>query len=354
MNNTVVPKKRKISLKGRGKELSDTKRQLEILSKSIIDKDSFVSRLKSQGDFPLKRNKLEILQINLGYMCNLVCEHCHVDAGPDRKEIMDQETLKRCLEIIDRSDVHTVDLTGGAPEMNPHFEWFIKELSSRNVKPIVRSNLTILLSNKKYDHYPQLFKDNGVEVIASLPCYTRENVDKQRGEGVFSDSIEALKKLNKIGYGVQGTDLNLHLVYNPGGPSIAPSQDSLEGDYKTRLKEDFDITFNSLFTITNLPISRFLDYLLAAGRFEEYMMKLREAYNPVTVSNVMCRNTLSVKWNGDLYDCDFNQMLDLPVKDVKSINDLNLGKLLSSEIVVNEHCLGCTAGAGSSCQGALV
>lgn len=352
--SSVVEKNRKVSLKKKGNKLSDTKEQLKVLASTIIDGDSFNSRLKSNGVFPLKSKTLEILQINLGYMCNQVCEHCHVDAGPDRKEIMDKETLEKCLEIIDQTSVHTVDLTGGAPEMNPNFEWFLKELSKRQVQPIVRSNLTILVSNKKYDHFPDLFKESNVEVIASLPCYTEANTDKQRGDGVFSASIEALKKLNKIGYGLKDSGLNLHLVFNPGGPSIAPSQETLEKDYKVRLKEDFDIIFNNLYTITNLPISRFLDYLMAVDRLEEYMMKLREAFNPHTIDNVMCRNTVSVKWNGDLFDCDFNQMLDLPSKDVKNVFNLDLSKLDSREIVVHEHCLGCTAGAGSSCQGALV
>jgi radical SAM/Cys-rich protein len=352
--NSVEEKDRKVSLKAKGNQLSDTQKQLEYLRNSVIKDDNFSNKLRAFDSFPLKAKGIEILQINLGYMCNQVCEHCHVDAGPDRKEIMDKATLESCLAIIDSSDVHTVDLTGGAPEMNPHFEWFIKELSNRAVKPIVRSNLTILVSNKKYDHFPELFKSCGVEVIASLPCYTESNTDKQRGDGVFSSSIKALKLLNEVGYGIAGSGLALNLVFNPGGPSIAPDQKALEKDYKTRLKEDFDIVFNQLFTITNLPISRFLDYLLAVGRFEEYMQKLREAFNPATISNVMCRNTVSVKWNGDLYDCDFNQMLDLPLNGSKSIVDIDIEKLAKRPIVVHEHCLGCTAGAGSSCQGALV
>ena len=239
--------------------------------------------------------------------------------------------------------------------MNPHFKWFVKELSKRSVKTIVRSNLTILVSNKKYEKYAQFFADNKVVVIASLPCYTAENTDKQRGDGVFSDSIKALKNLNALGYGIDGSELELNLVFNPGGPSLPPSQKQLESDYKKQLGKQFDLVFNNLYTITNLPISRFLEYLLALGKYEEYMHKLADAFNPSSIEQLMCRNTLSVKWDGDLYDCDFNQMLDLkvqsPINNIKNFEETVLSK---RSIVVKQHCYGCTAGAGSSCQGALV
>ncbi len=343
------------SLKKRGSELAKAQEQLQILTESVAKTSSFSSKLRETGLFPLKPTQLEILQINVGYMCNQVCEHCHVDAGPDRKEIMTKETMNYCLKAIDNSTIHTVDLTGGAPEMNPHFKWFVQELTKRDVKVIVRSNLTILVANKNYRTYPEFFKENNVTVIASLPCYTKENVDKQRGDGVFSDSIEALLKLNELGYGKEGTGLELNLVYNPGGPSIAPAQEALEGDYKVRLKEDFGIEFNSLFCITNLPISRFLDYLLAIGRYDEYMEKLVNAYNPVAAENVMCRNTISVGWEGDLYDCDFNQMLVLGMdkKAPDNIRDFDEKSLSDRTITLHQHCFGCTAGAGSSCQGAI-
>jgi radical SAM/Cys-rich protein len=287
-------------------------------------------------------------------MCNQTCEHCHVDAGPDRKEIMSKETMLQCLQALDNSQIKTVDITGGAPEMNPHFLWFIEELSNRGLEIIVRSNLTILEANKKYQEYPELFVKYGVTVIASLPCYTEENTDKQRGTGVFNDSINALKKLNSLGYGIK-ENLKLHLVYNPGGPTVAPDQLSLEKDYKRELKSKFDIVFNNLYTITNLPISRYLDYLLVIGKYEEYMIKLVNAFNSNAVQNVMCINTLSVDWKGGLYDCDFNQMLELPLNNAapQTISEFNLSKIEGRNIVVNNHCYGCTAGAGSSCQGAI-
>ncbi len=344
------------SLKKRGSTLSNSKEQLEILESSVEVTDAFSKKLNEIGKMPLRSGALEILQINLGYMCNQVCEHCHVDAGPDRKEIMTKEIMNYCLKAIDTSEIHTVDLTGGAPEMNPHFKWFVEELSERGVKVIVRSNLTILVSNKRYREYPEFFKKNKIVVVASLPCYTEENVDKQRGIGVFSSSIEALKKLNELGYGQEGSDLELNLVFNPGGFSLPPDQKALEADYKAKLKHDFGIEFHNLFTITNLPISRFLDYLLVAGKYEEYMSKLVNAFNPVTVEEVMCRNTLSVGWKGELFDCDFNQMLELSLeqKSPQSIRDFNLELLEKRAIVTNQHCFGCTAGSGSGCQGALL
>lgn len=338
------------TLKKRGSLLAEAQTQIKKLAEPISGVEAFSKKVLN-GIKPLG---LEILQINLGYMCNMTCEHCHVDAGPDRKEIMSKEVLEACLNAIDRSDVKMVDLTGGAPEMNPHFEWFVEELTKRKVQTIVRSNLTILVSNKKYKEYPTFFKDNKVTVIASLPCYTEGNVDKQRGDGAFSKSIEALLVLNELGYGKKGTGLELNLVYNPGGPGLPPPQSSLELDYKRELKNNFNLEFNSLYTITNLPISRFLDYLLAAGRYEEYMLKLHEAYNPATLNGVMCTNTLSVDWEGNLYDCDFNQMLRLKVaSSIGNIRDFNLNELSKRKVAVGNHCYGCTAGAGSSCQGSL-
>jgi len=322
--------------------------QVDILSNSSTEITSFSQKMDDIGLFPLTPRKLEILQINVGYMCNQQCVHCHVDASPYRTEITPKDVLEACLSVLDESEVETVDLTGGAPEMNPHFEWLIQELSMRNVEIIVRSNLTILMEGK-FKSYPELFKKHG-----SLPCYTEENTDKQRGDGVFVKSIEALRKLNSLGYGLED-DLKLHLVFNPGGPSIAPSQQKLEDDYKVRLKEDFGITFNNLYTITNLPIARYLEYLLNVDRYEDYMMLLANSFNSSAASEVMCRNTLSVDWNGDLFDCDFNQMLQLPVavKSSRNIRDFNMEELNQRQIVLNNHCYGCTAGEGSSCQGAL-
>ncbi len=305
---------------------------------------------------PFKPTEIEILQVNVGYMCDLTCEHCHVDAGPDRKEIMTKETMQLCLDAIDQSKVNTVDLTGGAPELNPNFKWFVSEIRKRNVDIIVRSNLTILVSNQKFRTYPSFFKENGVQVIASLPCYTEENTDSQRGKGVFEKSIESLQVLNSLGYGKDGSALQLHLVYNPGGPSLPPPQKSLEQDYKHILKDRYDVEFHNLYTITNLPISRFLDLLLATGRYEEYMEKLAVAFNPAAAEGVMCRNTVSVSWDGYLYDCDFNQMLQLKVSGQapQHISEFSYKDLMNRVIVTGQHCYGCTAGAGSSCQGALV
>lgn len=340
------------SLKRRGSYLAKAANQVQLLEKDRLHGMRFSEKLKTNNQFPLRPAMIEILQLNLGYMCDLTCEHCHVDAGPDRKEIMTKETLEQVLKIVDQTEVKTVDLTGGAPEMNPHFIWLVEELSKRNVKTIVRSNLTILVSNKKFKTYPEFFKNHKVEVIASMPCYTKENVDKQRGSGVFNRSIEALHNLNALGYGIEGTDLKLHLVYNPGGASLPPDQKSLENDYKVRLKEDWDIAFNNLFTITNLPISRYLDFLLAANKYEDYMETLINAFNPLAAENVMCKNTLSVDWEGYLYDCDFNQMLKLKVASERQyISSFDYHAIMDRTIVTGQHCYGCTAGAGSSCQG---
>jgi len=348
------------SLKAQSNKLSSTKYQLEVLeeiSKEGNNIKRFEDNLQTYGMFPIKSKELEILQVNVGKMCNQICTHCHVDAGPDRKEIMTRATMQHCLDALRQAPfVHTVDLTGGAPEMNPNFLWFVDEISKLGVKTIVRSNLTILVSNKKFHSYPEFFAKHKVTIIASLPCYTEENTDKQRGNGVFQKSIEALKILNSVGYGKDETGLELHLVYNPIGPSLPPPQDKLQSDYKKILLEDFGISFNNLYTITNLPISRFLEYLLALGKFESYMEKLVNSFNPSTIDGLMCRNTLSVSWDGKLYDCDFNQMLELETGNgsPKHISEFNAAKLKERNIVVNQHCYGCTAGAGSSCQGALL
>lgn len=343
------------SLKAREDELASANVQVGVIERSSDTLPTFEEKLKDIGLWPFKPTGLDILQINLGKMCNQTCEHCHVDAGPDRKEIMTRVVMEECLNVVRNSSVTTVDLTGGAPEMNPDFLWFVEELSKLDVEIIVRSNLTILNSNKKYHEYPEFFKEHGVTVVSSMPCYTADNVDKQRGDGVFDRSIEALQTLNSIGYGKEATGLCLHLVYNPGGPSLPPDQQSLEADYKRELKMHFGIEFNSLYTITNLPISRFLDFLLKKGRYEEYMEKLVGAFNPSAAMGVMCRNTLSVGWDGKLYDCDFNQMLELPINsESKHISALDLSNVNNREIVINQHCFGCTAGAGSSCQGTIV
>ncbi len=348
----------KKSLKARNNDIANTQRQLEILSNGIFangELPTFANKIKETNQFPLRPKKLEILQINLGYMCNQVCDHCHVDAGPDRKEIMTIETMNQCLEVIKKTGAHTLDLTGGAPEMNPNFRWFVEEAYKAGIKDfIVRSNLTIINANKKYHDLPEFFKKHGVHVVSSLPHYTKGKTDKQRGDGVFDKSITALKSLNEVGYGMPNSDLKLDLVYNPSGAFLPGNQQALEQDFKKALKADFDINFHNLFAITNLPISRFLDYLIASENYEDYMTALVDAFNPSAVANVMCTNTISVSWDGFLYDCDFNQMLNLKVASkVQHISVYQEELLQNRNIIINQHCFGCTAGAGSSCQGVV-
>lgn len=345
------------SLSARKNKFADPQNQLKFLSNGIFGDGSlplFREKIAESSDFPLKPKSLEILQLNLGYMCNQTCGHCHVDAGPDRKEIMSRETMLQCLEVIKSSEAHTLDLTGGAPEMNPNFRWFVEEASKIGVKEIiVRSNLTIIRANKKYHDLPEFFRKHNIHVVSSLPFYKREKTDRQRGNGVFDKSIEALKMLNAVGYG-KDADLKLDLVYNPSGAFLPTAQAALEQDFKKALKEDFDIEFNALFCITNLPISRFLEYLVASENYEDYMEALVAAFNPSAVKNVMCTNTLSVSWDGWLYDCDFNQMLQMKVDSrVQHIKDFQKQSLEQREIRISQHCYGCTAGAGSSCQGSL-
>ena len=346
------------SLKGRVHDLADSSKQLEFLSNGIFAPGglpSFKEKLNTVQAETLKPKSLEILQMNLGYMCNQVCAHCHVDAGPDRKEMMSRLTLEHCLQILKTTPVTTLDLTGGAPEMHPDFRWFVSEAAKIGVEDfIVRSNLTILRANKKYYDLPHFFKNHHIHVVSSLPFYKKDKTDRQRGEGVFSQSIQALVELNKVGYGKTDSSLQLDLVYNPSGAFLPADQLALENDFKKALKKEYDIDFNQLFTITNLPISRFLEYLIASENYEDYMQRLVEAFNPAAVANVMCTNTLSVGWDGYLYDCDFNQMLDLKVASpVQHIKDFDLDQLQSREICVSQHCYGCTAGAGSSCQGSV-
>ncbi|CAN5312841.1 arsenosugar biosynthesis radical SAM protein ArsS [soil metagenome] len=315
----------------------------------------FQQQLEASGLYPLQPTTLEVFQVNVGKMCNQVCKHCHVDAGPDRKEIMSKETMQLCLDALKNNpSLKTVDITGGAPEMNPQFRWFVEAIKKLDRHVIVRCNLTIIVANAKYNDLPDFYKQHKIEVVSSLPFYTQDRTDRQRGNGVFSDSIQALQLLNAVGYGRQDTGLMLNLVYNPAGAFLPPSQGALEKEYKTALTEQYGIAFNNLFTITNLPISRFLDYLLQTGNYEKYMEKLLLAYNPVAAANVMCRNTISIGWDGYLYDCDFNQMLDLKLAGgSRHIAQFNTGILQNRHIIVGQHCYGCTAGAGSSCGGAV-
>jgi radical SAM/Cys-rich protein len=308
-------------------------------------------------DFPaLTRSQITTLQINLGYMCNQQCNHCHVNAGPKRTEIMDLDTIDHILNYIDKADVKVLDMTGGAPEMNPHFRELVRRARALGVHAIDRCNLTIL-QQPGMESLAEFLAENKVEVVASLPCYLEENVDKQRGKGVFSASIAGLQQLNSLGYGRPDSDLKLSLVYNPVGPYLPPDQAQLETDYKKLLSENYDIEFNHLLTITNMPIQRFGSALLSKGEFDSYMNVLKDAYQDHNLENVMCRNLISVDWQGYLYDCDFNQMLKLPITSTKNrklhIRELLNENLIGHPVIVKDHCYACTAGQGSSCGGAL-
>lgn len=316
-------------------------------------KDTFDLLVKT--DFPsIKRAPLEILQVNLGYLCNQQCLHCHVDASPRRKEIMTAETVADVINFIKQKNIKTLDLTGGAPEMNPHFFSLVKSARDLGVHVIDRCNLTILLE-PGYEDTARFLAENKVEVVASMPCYLEENVDAQRGKGVYDSSVEGLKLLNRLGYGVD-ENLLLNLVYNPQGIDLPPSQVELELSYKKELQQRFDIVFNNLYTITNMPIKRFGSTLVSKGLFAEYMQLLKDSYSKENLPGVMCRNTLSVDWQGFIYDCDFNQMLALPAglsTDKTHLNDIITQDLNGEPIAIMDHCYGCTAGNGSSCGGAI-
>lgn len=313
--------------------------------------------LFQQTDFPaLRRTRLETLQMNLGYLCNLACTHCHVAAGPRRTELMDRETMDVALAFIRRQSIGTLDVTGGSPEMNPHFEYLMREASALGTHLMDRCNPTII-EEPGYEWVPDLLAELQVEVVASLPCYTSDNVDQQRGKGVFEASIKALRKLNERGYGYPGSGLQLNLVYNPAGPTLPPPQEQLQADYKQFLGDEFGIVFNQLFTLANMPIKRFGSILLSRGQFSDYMALLHESHRAENARNVMCRSLVSVDYRGYVYDCDFNQMLDMPLgatnRPRTHLRDLLDTGFDGKPIAVADHCYGCTAGQGSSCGGAL-
>ena len=312
---------------------------------------SFNSALARHGLHPLRATGIEIFQINVGKLCNQTCRHCHVDAGPDRTERMTRETAEACMAALERTNATTVDITGGAPELNENFRYLVDASRARGRHVMDRSNLTVLLLRSQSD-LAQFLADREVEVIASLPYFLAERTDAQRGAGVFDKSIRALQLLNRLGYG-QGGSLRLHLVYNPTGAFLPGDQNALEREFKRELDRRFQIRFDRLYAITNLPISRFLDFLLETGNYEQYMERLVNAFNPAAARAVMCRDTLSVGWDGQLYDCDFNQMLDDTVGfgAPTHIRDFSLDLLENRRIVTGIHCYGCTAGAGSSCGG---
>lgn len=342
----------RLSLLRQGSPYSDPSRQIEVLERT--DQRPFPDALADSGHWPLRATGIQVLQVNVGKLCNQTCRHCHVDAGPDRTEVMTRETMQLCLDVLTRADIPTLDVTGGAPELNPNFRWLVEEARGLGRHVIDRCNLTILLA-PRFEDLPAFLANHRVEVVASLPCYSPANTDRQRGDGVFDKSIEALRRLNALGYGrTDGPPLTL--VYNPVGPSLPPPQPQLEEAYRRELAARYGVAFTRLFTITNMPISRFLDDLLQTGRFDEYMRKLTDAYNPLAAAGVMCRTTLSVNWDGRLSDCDFNQMLDLGLAAglPGHVRDFDVGSLSARRIVTGQHCYGCTAGSGSGCQGAIV
>jgi radical SAM/Cys-rich protein len=313
-------------------------------------------RLETTGFPAIRRKRLDTLQVNLGYKCNQTCVHCHVNAGPTRTEMMSRETISDVISFLKTPRVKILDLTGGAPELNAHFRGLVLAARNLGVHVMDRCNLTILEQPGQQD-LAQFLAANAVEIVASLPCYLEENVDAQRGKGVFESSIRALRTLNALGYGKPDSRLALNLVYNPQGPTLPPAQDKLEADYHHQLGERFGIVFNHLYVLTNMPIQRFGSTLISNGRFEHYMALLKNAYQPQNLESVMCRNLISVDWRGYVYDCDFNQMLGLPLrlngKPRVHLRQLTSGDLDGNPIVVKDHCYGCTAGQGSSCGGAL-
>ncbi len=334
-------------------------RQLDAVELAIgpTQSGNFVADIAQSGWPALRPAQLDIFQINLGKLCNMTCRHCHVDSGPDRtEENMDRETVDACIEAIKNSGAHTVDLTGGAPELNPHFEYLVDRVTQMGKHVIVRCNLTIL-TVRKYQHLPAWFAERGVEVVCSLPHYRKLGTDAQRGDGTYEKSLKALKMLNDVGYGQGNPKLKLTLVTNPVGAFLAGNQTSLESEWKIALQKNHGVSFDSLIALNNMPMSRYLEWLLEKDKLDEYMHRLLDAFNPSTIAGLMCRNTLSVSWDGKMYDCDFNQQLDMeidfPEKERLHVRDFDLDKWLQHDIRTERHCYGCTAGAGSSCGGAI-
>jgi radical SAM/Cys-rich protein len=342
-----------LSLLRRRSPLADPATQVEILERG--GHRPFADALASTGLWPLRVVGIRVLQVNVGKLCNQTCRHCHVDAGPDRQEVMSRQTMQLCLDALVRGAIPTLDITGGAPELNPHFRWLVEQARVLGRHVIDRCNLTILLV-PRHEDLADFLARHRVEVVASLPCYLPHNTDRQRGDGVFARSVEALRRLNAVGYGQPDSGLTLTLVYNPVGPSLPPPQGPLEADYRRELATRHGIVFTRLFAITNMPISRFLEELLDSGQYDAYMRKLVDAYNPLAAEGVMCRTTLSVGWDGRLYDCDFNQMLglELAADQPRHIRDFDPGRLAARGVVTGQHCYGCTAGSGSGCQGAII
>lgn len=328
---------------------------LPVLNQRLPFAPSSFAETLAAHDLELLARSVETLQVNVGKLCNQACKHCHVDASPSRTEIMTRQTAELVIAALRRFQFRTIDITGGAPELNPSFRYLVTEASVLGAHVIVRHNLTVMSEPGQAD-LPDFFKEHKVEVVSSLPYFLEERTDAQRGPGVFLKSIEALHRLNAVGYGKEGRDLLLNLVYNPVGAFLPPPQASIEADFKRELQTRYGVTFNQLYTITNMPIKRFLDYLRRSGNEERYLRKLVEAFNPGAVEGLMCRDLVSVDWTGRLYDCDFNQMLELSVDPElpQSLVDFDPEKFASRRVMTGTHCFGCTAGAGSSCGGAVV
>ena len=339
------------TLVSRKDALADPAEQLATLRRLPLSRD-FAVALGSAGLFPLKPTRLEIFQINVGKVCNQTCRHCHVDAGPDRRELMSRETMELCVAALAKTSIPTVDITGGAPEMNPHFRWLVEECAKLGRHVMDRCNLTIIETPTNRD-LPEFFAKHRVEVVCSLPHFTAASTDRQRGDGIFDKSMTALQRLGAVGYGDGKSGLRLVLVSNPVGAYLSGNQKSLEAEWKRELLARYGIRFDSLVCITNMPISRHLEWLVESGNLEDYMELLVNRFNPGAARGVMCRNTISIGYDGALYDCDFNQMLGLEVSGpTRHIRDFDVSSLESRDVVVDRHCFGCTAGAGSSCGGA--
>lgn len=331
----------------------DIREQRELLD-HLDRPESFVDRLRAYSAFPLRAQSIDILQMNVTRRCNLCCRHCHVEASPVRAEEMSREDMEACLHAAAHPRITTLDITGGAPEMHPHLEWFLREAAKMQKRLLVRSNAVILL-DAPYRRFLDIYAETAVEVIASLPNLHRERTERMRGSGVFDRIITALRELNARGYGGPDSGRILDLVHNPVGAFLPGSQQSLENEYRTLLRRDYGIEFNRLYCLTNCPVGRYLDFLKRSGNLAQYMDLLKQSFNSTAISNVMCRSTLSVGYDGRLFDCDFNQILDLPVASDAPVHirDFDFEKLARREIVVRSHCFSCTAGAGSSCQGTL-
>ena len=323
--------------------------QLRILNQPASYGRQFEEALAGSGLFPLHTTGITVFQINVGKLCNQTCRHCHVDAGPHRREVMTRETAELCIRALSRTAIPTVDITGGAPELNPNFRWLVERSRALGRHVIDRCNLSVLLLPSQSDLI-RFLAEHEVEVTASLPYYQAHQTDAQRGEGIFEKSIEALRRLNAAGY---GSKLKLNLVYNPVGAFLPPTQGSIEAEFRRELRKRHGVEFTALYTITNMPISRFLEYLMESGNYDRYMNRLMSTYTSTAAAGVMCRYTLSVGWDGVLYDCDFNQMLEIPVtaSSPSHIRDFDPGKLHLRRVAIGQHCFGCTAGSGSSCGG---